>query len=156
MNNTIEHKGYVAVLSFDFEDNCIYGDVVGTSDKLFFEAETPAEAKENFESLIEEYLSACEQKGKSPEKPYNGVWQIRATPEIHKGIAYVALKKGIKLNSATNEALEMYIAAQNEQGQTIHKHDHVHHNFASVTNNFVAIGSGDQITQWRETNYANV
>ena len=61
MENQIEYKGYVAKLTVDVEDNCIYATVVN-AEGLYFTAEgtTAAEVEAAFAALIDDYLSICQ------------------------------------------------------------------------------------------------
>lgn len=65
MENQIEHRGYIAKLVVDIEDNCIYATVIN-AEGIYFTAEgtTAAEVKEAFVSLIDDYLAVCEKDRK--------------------------------------------------------------------------------------------
>ena len=60
MENRIEYKGYVGEASVDIEVGLIHGRVINIErDTLTFRGETPAEARQDFHKLIDEYLSDC-------------------------------------------------------------------------------------------------
>ena len=40
----------------------------------------------------------CKQFGKQPEKEYNGILNIRISPEDHRKAVYVAASEGVSLN----------------------------------------------------------
>lgn len=59
-SNTFEYKGYVGRLTFDADDNLIYGLVINIErDTITFKGETPAETKQDFQETIDEYLADC-------------------------------------------------------------------------------------------------
>jgi len=43
---------------------------------------------------------------KTPEKEYNGVFQVRISSELHKKLAFKAERTGKKMNALVVEALE--------------------------------------------------
>mgnify|MGYP001799699719 CR=1 FL=1 len=70
MNNTVEYKGYVGEASVDMEAGWIHGRVINIDrDVLTFRGETPAEAKQDFYSLIDECLDDCVASGTVAEAP---------------------------------------------------------------------------------------
>ena len=70
MKNTIEHKGYVAELTVDTEDNCIYAEVINApTANLMTEGATPVAVESAYQSLIDDYLSGMAARGLAPAAP---------------------------------------------------------------------------------------
>ena len=59
--------------------------------------------------LVDNYLIFCEEVGKTPEKEYKGVFNVRVTPELHRALSTIAFQKSETLNSIVEEALENYV-----------------------------------------------
>jgi predicted HicB family RNase H-like nuclease len=55
---------------------------------------------------IDEYLEDCKQKGKDPNKPYSGKFNLRLSPQLHSEIATAAAKTGKSLNQWVVDELE--------------------------------------------------
>lgn len=55
------HKGYVAVVEFDEENELFHGDVVGVDDVITFEAATVPELRQAFADSVNDYLEFCKE-----------------------------------------------------------------------------------------------
>ena len=95
---TISYKGYIAVIEPDLDDGILVGRVVNTRDLIGFHSETIAQAIESFHAAVDEYIEDCRQRGKEPNKPYSGKFNLRLTPQLHGEIASAAAKAGKSLN----------------------------------------------------------
>ncbi len=70
MDNQIEYKGYLGEAVVDMEAGLIHGRVINIeNDVLTFRGETAAEAKQDFQAMIDEYLADCAAAGESAETP---------------------------------------------------------------------------------------
>lgn len=56
MKEQFEYRGYVGTVEIDLDANLLCGHVVNTNDCLVYEAETLAQLRESFESLVDEYI----------------------------------------------------------------------------------------------------
>lgn len=65
--------------------------------------------REEFEKAVDDYLEMCRRIGKNPDKTYNGQFNFRILPELHKKISYKASVKGISLNSYVTQAITRYL-----------------------------------------------
>lgn len=95
---TLTCKGYIAVIEPDLDDGILVGRVVNTRDLIGFHGETIAQAIKSFHAAIEEYIQDCRQRGREPNKPYSGKFNLRLTPQLHGEIASAAAKAGKSLN----------------------------------------------------------
>ena len=106
----LEYKGYHAKIYFDARDEIFVGEVFGLNDSLNFHGNTVQELKEMFRQCIDNYLQLCQELGEEPEREFKGNFNIRVQPELHRQLAYNALKEGKSLNQYINESLEQFIA----------------------------------------------
>ena len=106
----LEYKGYHAKIYFDARDEIFVGEVFGLNDSLNFHGNTVQELKEMFRQCIDNYLQLCQELGEEPEREFKGNFNIRVQPELHRQLAYNALKEGKSLNQYINDSLEQFIA----------------------------------------------
>ena len=102
----LKYKGYTGSVEYSEEDKCLFGKVQGlTKDSITYEGNTVEELTKDFEGAVDDYLRLCEANGIKPRKPYNGVLNVRLTPEIHSGAAMAAKKAGITINAFIKNAV---------------------------------------------------
>ena len=102
----LKYKGYTGSVEYSEEDKCLFGKVQGMSkDLISYEGSTVEELTADFEGAIDDYLALCEAEGIKPRKPYNGVLNVRLTPEIHSGVAIAAQNEGITINAFIKNAV---------------------------------------------------
>jgi predicted HicB family RNase H-like nuclease len=70
----------------------------GINDLVNFEADNVTDLETGFKEAVNDYLETCKELGKTPEKTYKGVFNVRVPSSIHKSIAMLAAEKGLKLN----------------------------------------------------------
>ena len=105
----MEYKGYHAKVYFDARDDIFVGEVFGLNDSLNFHGSTVQELKEMFHQSIDNYLELCNKLGEEPEREFKGSFNIRVQPELHRQLAYNALKEGKSLNQYINESLTQFV-----------------------------------------------
>ena len=66
MENTIEYKGYIAVINYSAIDNLFFGKVLNSNDLINFDFKSVDELNEVFHNTIEEYILFCKEIGKEP------------------------------------------------------------------------------------------
>jgi uncharacterized protein len=69
MNNTMSYRGYTASMTFDTEDKIIVGRVLDVDDIISFHGESVSELETNFHTVVDDYVSACEQLGRGQRPP---------------------------------------------------------------------------------------
>jgi len=70
--NTMTYKSYTARIDFDDRDNIFVGRLLGIRDIVGFHADNVTDLRAAFEEAADDYLEACKEIGKSPEKPASG------------------------------------------------------------------------------------
>jgi predicted HicB family RNase H-like nuclease len=95
----LNYKGYQGRFDYDPEADIFHGEVLHLTDVITFQGRSIDELKQALADSVEDYLEFCAQKGKSPEKPYSGRFNVRIAPEVHQRIALEAARDGISINS---------------------------------------------------------
>jgi predicted HicB family RNase H-like nuclease len=101
----MKYKGYTAVVELDEEQGILFGRVIGLRDVITFQAESVAQAIEEFHHSVDSYLEFCAQRGERPEKPYSGRFMVRIDPTMHRELASRAEIEGISLNGLVEKLL---------------------------------------------------
>ncbi len=107
--NYFEYKGYHTRVEFDYDSLSICGKIEGIDDFVVFESSDATKIEEEFHKAVDEYLTICEEIGKTPEKEFKGVFNVRVSPELHRQLSTLAYKKSETLNSLVEIALENYV-----------------------------------------------
>lgn len=115
----MEYKGYTAKVEYDYEDNIIVGKIIGIVDSITFETSSTQEIEQEFRNAVDDYLEFCREVGKSPDKPYKGQFNVRVSPELHRGLAMKAAQNKRTLNQEAELAFEAYLATPTNSTTTI-------------------------------------
>lgn len=111
MANTLEYNSYIGSIEFSPEDKVFYGKLEMIDDLITFEADSATELENNFHSAVDEYLETCKKLGRTPQRTYKGVFNVRIAPELHKKLYAEALKAGISLNAYIQKTLAAKVSA---------------------------------------------
>jgi predicted HicB family RNase H-like nuclease len=102
----ISHRGYIAKIKFDEDDQVLHGRILGIRDVVTFEADSVEGAIAAFEESVDEYLAYCKERNKEPEKPFSGKFNLRIDPDLHRGISLLAAANDISMNTWAIEAIQ--------------------------------------------------
>ncbi|WP_459864993.1 type II toxin-antitoxin system HicB family antitoxin [Endothiovibrio diazotrophicus] len=102
----MSYKGYSARIEFDAEDRVFVGHIAGIRDIVSFHGSTVDELEEAFHQATDDYLTACEELGQSPNKPYSGKLMLRVPPETHAAVATAAELNGKSINQWATDILD--------------------------------------------------
>lgn len=119
--NILEHKGYIASVSYSPDDEVFYGKVFGISDLVSFEAESAKQLKSAFAEAVDDYLETCAKVGKDPDKQFKGVFNVRISSSLHKDAATIAVKNQLSLNDFVGKAIQFAVAHQQELERELEK-----------------------------------
>jgi predicted HicB family RNase H-like nuclease len=103
--NTLTYKGYTARIDFDERDNILVGRLLGINDVIGFHADNGVMLRAAFEEAVDDYLEACKEVGKQPDKPANGKLLLRIPTDVHAAALITAKSKGKSLNAWAGEVL---------------------------------------------------
>lgn len=105
----IEYKDYWANIEYSAHDKVLYGKIEGIEDLVTFESESAADIEKEFHSAVDDYLTFCEEVGKSPDKAYKGCFNVRIDPQLHKSLANYAIKHNESLNNCVEQAIKGFL-----------------------------------------------
>ena len=105
MSNLLTYKDYTGSVEYSAEDDIFYGKIEFITDTVLYEGKSVEELKENFIEAIKDYIEACSEIGKEPQKPFKGRILTRINPELHKKAALIALQRRISLNKFVESAI---------------------------------------------------
>lgn len=105
MIDSLKYQDYTATIHYSSDDEVFFGKVVGINDLITFEGTSVTELKEGFIEAIEDYLETCKALGKSPDKTYKGVFNVRVSSGLHKKAAIFAQQHNMTLNDFVKTAL---------------------------------------------------
>lgn len=111
MKNTLKYKGFIGSVSFEDEDNILFGKIEGINDLIMYEGESVTEIKQMFREAVDEYIESCKHFNKPLLKSFKGSFNVRVKPDIHQQAAMLAKMQGISLNQLVQKAIEKEIQA---------------------------------------------
>ncbi len=109
----MNYKGYTGHVIFDDEAEIFHGEVLGIRAVVTFQGKSAHEIKKAFRDSVDDYLAWCAERGKEPDKPYSGKFNIRLSPALHRKIHEAAVLSGKSLNGWIVDILE---SASNQTG----------------------------------------
>ncbi len=108
----LEYKGYTGSIEYSPEDDLLYGKVLGIRGLISFEGETGKLLEEDFKEAINTYLADCKTKGKIPEKPFKGSFNVRIPATLHQKAALLAMEAKTSLNNFVAEAIRSRVTKE--------------------------------------------
>lgn len=108
-SDLLRYKGYSARPEYSAEDRIFYGTILGISDLVDFQSENAKDLETEFHNAVDEYLQFCAEIGKSPEKEYNGLFNVRISPELHREASVFAQAEGVTLNKVVEQAIRAMV-----------------------------------------------
>ena len=109
MIDMMEYKGYLGSVHYSDDDQCFYGKIEHIRDLVSYEGQNVTSIKRSFEDSVNDYLGTCKAKGKVPDRPFKGSFNVRTGPELHRQAYIYAQEKKINLNTVIVSALENYL-----------------------------------------------
>lgn len=103
--NILTYKGYQGRFEYDEKSDTFCGEVLNINDVVTFCGRSVDELKTGLADSVDDYLEFCAEKGRAPEKPYSGRFNVRISPELHQKIAMRAAQDGVSINRWVAEAL---------------------------------------------------
>jgi predicted HicB family RNase H-like nuclease len=108
--NYLHYKNYAGSVEFSEEDTVFHGKVIGIKALISFEGDSVNAITQDFHKAIDEYLQFCAAKGKEPEKPFKGSFNVRISSELHRKLALTASSRGISLNALVEDAIKQSVS----------------------------------------------
>lgn len=114
MIDTLTYLDYAAIIRYSSADEVFFGKVTGLNDLVTFEGSSVNDLKVAFKEAIDDYLDTCKHLGKSPDKTYKGIFNVRVPSGLHKKAATVALLHKMTLNDFVKTALTYAVKHEKE------------------------------------------
>ena len=95
----------MARVEFDAQDKILIGRLAGISDIVSFHGESVAELEAAFHEAVDDYVTACEKLGQTPNKPASGKLMLRVPPAVHSAALTAAHAAGTSLNQWATRVL---------------------------------------------------
>ncbi|MGA2298752.1 MAG: type II toxin-antitoxin system HicB family antitoxin [FCB group bacterium] len=112
MKDIIKYKEFIVSAHYSDDDEIFFGKIEGIDDLVTYEGSTVTNLKKAFEEAVNDYIQLCEDTGKLPKKSYNGSFNVRIPPHLHKIVAEKAISYGIPLNKLVQQALEKEVESK--------------------------------------------
>jgi len=101
----LEYIGFTGSIEYSKEDKLLYGKVLGIKSLISYEGATGTELEADFTSVIDDYLSDCNEENITPEKPFKGSFNVRIPSELHRDAAMKAIELNTSLNGFVSESI---------------------------------------------------
>jgi len=108
--NYLHYKNYVGSVEFSNEDSCFHGKIIGIKSLISFEGDSVKSITNDFHNAVDEYLKLCADKGKEPEKPFKGSFNVRIDAALHRELALAASVRGVSLNTMVEDAIRQSVS----------------------------------------------
>ena len=105
----LKYKGYQGTIEPQLDDNTLFGKVAFIRDLITYEANTLEQLKKEFEFSVDDYLASCEERNKTPNKPFKGSFNVRIGSDLHREAMMQAQDQGINLNEFVKQAIKTSI-----------------------------------------------
>jgi predicted HicB family RNase H-like nuclease len=105
----LHYKNYIGSVEFSEEDAVFHGKVLGIKALISFEGDSVSTITSDFHKAIDEYLKFCTAKGKNPEKPFKGSFNVRISADLHRKLALTASSRGVSLNSLVEDVIRQSV-----------------------------------------------
>ena len=102
----MEYKGYRATVTFDDSAGVFFGTVVDTRDVITFEGDSVKQLRREFKFSVDDYLNACRECGRDPDKPYSGEISFKVSSKVHRTADAAARSEGKSLEEWLAETVE--------------------------------------------------
>lgn len=109
MSTTLQHRGYNGSVEYSAEDKLLHGRVLGIRDMISFGGSSVRALEKNFRDAVDEYFAFCEKRGKTPDTPFKGSFNVRVTPDLHQRASQYADQHDLKLNAVVQKALHAFL-----------------------------------------------
>ena len=108
--NYLHYKNYTGSVNFSEEDAVFHGKVIGIKALISFEGDSVSAITSDFHKAVDEYLKFCAAKGKEPEKPFKGSFNVRISTDLHRKLALTASARGVSLNTLVEDAIRQTVS----------------------------------------------
>jgi predicted HicB family RNase H-like nuclease len=108
--NYLHYKNYTGSVEFSEEDAVFHGKVIGIKALISFEGDSVSAITNDFHKAVDDYLKFCASRGKEPEKPFKGTFNVRISTDLHRKLALTASARGVSLNTLVEDAIQQSVS----------------------------------------------
>lgn len=109
--NTMEIKGYRAIIQYDSDIEMFRGDFIGLNGGADFYAEDIKGLRKEGVISLNVFLEMCREDGVEPRKKFSGKFNLQIQPELHADIAAKAVVAGKSMNQWVTDLIDQSIHA---------------------------------------------
>jgi predicted HicB family RNase H-like nuclease len=109
MNNTMQYKGYTALIEYSAEDECFVGQVVGIKHTIIFDGTSVDEIRTNFKDMIDDYPAMCADLDQEANAPASEI-MVPVSPELYAKAFRKAEDDGIPVQKVMETALQKFVS----------------------------------------------
>jgi predicted HicB family RNase H-like nuclease len=73
--------------------------VVDLRDEIYFEGDSVESIEGSMRRAVDHYLTVCEKRGESPDRPFSGKLNVRLGSDVHRAAVTAAAAEGESLNN---------------------------------------------------------
>jgi non-homologous end joining protein Ku/predicted HicB family RNase H-like nuclease len=106
--STVQYRGYQGDVVF--EGDRLLLRILHIDDFITAEVDRASEVESAFAELVDDYLASCAELGKSPDRPFKGLFNVRVSPDLHRQAAFAAANERLTLNGFVTSALHEKLA----------------------------------------------
>lgn len=106
MINSLSYNGYTASIHYSPDDEVFFGKIIGINDLVTFEGTSVEELKQGIKEAVDDYIETCRALGKSPDKLYKGVFNVRVSSDLHRRLSFMASQYDVTLNDFVKSVLQ--------------------------------------------------
>jgi len=110
MKDMMTYKSYFGSVHYNDDDRLFYGKLEFIHALVSYEGTDVESLRRAFEESVDDYLEFCQEKGRQPEKPFKGTFNVRLTSELHQKLVKHAMTEGVPLNTYVKNILEKAVA----------------------------------------------
>lgn len=99
----LRYKGYFGTIEPELDTGTLFGKLAFIRDLVTYEAETLPALEAEFKVSVDDYLLACKELNREPNKPCRGSFSVRIGTELHS--AAVIAAKDQTLNAFVCDAI---------------------------------------------------
>ena len=111
MKDMIKYKDYFGSVHYSDEDGVFHGKIEFIQALVSYEGTDIKGLRKAFHDAVDDYLALCKEKGKAPERPFKGSFNVRIPSSLHQAAMQKAAALGISLNQFMQKALEREVTA---------------------------------------------
>jgi predicted HicB family RNase H-like nuclease len=114
MKDMMTYNGYFGSVHYNDTDSIFYGKLEFIRAIVSYEGTDVDSLRRAFRKAVDDYLDFCREKGKPPEKPFKGTFNVRLSPDLHQRLSEKAINENMTLNAYIKTVLEK-ATAENRQ-----------------------------------------